>query len=294
MNSYKSIKKTTKNNAVGLIVGLIVLVLVFLYNSDMNFSTKLDLPQQLEQCDVIVHYIDVGQGDSTFVQLPDGRSMLIDAGENDYGDTVVDYIKSSGEDYLDFVVATHPHSDHIGGMDDVIDEFDVGAFYMPDCSHNTVTFESMLDSLSEKEIKPVKAESGVVICNDDNLRIEILSPVTTYDDLNNYSAVVKLTYGNKSFLFMGDAEQYAENLISADVSADVIKVGHHGSSTSTGEEFFNRVNPTFAVISSGENNDYGHPHKEVLDRLKESNIKIFRTDTDGTVVIGTDGENLFY
>ncbi|MBQ7900401.1 MAG: MBL fold metallo-hydrolase [Clostridia bacterium] len=246
-------------------------------------------------CDVIVHYIDVGQGDSIFVQLPDGKSMLIDAGTNDSDDVVCDYIDNMGEDFLDYVVATHPHADHIGGMDGVIDTFDIGKFYMPDVQSNTKTFESMLDSLDDKNVKTEVARAGVVICDEGNLKIQIFSPTEAYyDETNDYSAVVKLTYGETDFLFAGDAQEYAESKITADVSADVLKVGHHGSKTSTSDSFLERVNPSLAVISSGKDNEYGHPHKEVTDRLRSRGIKIFRTDTSGTVVMGSDGENIEY
>ena len=221
--------------------------------------------------------------------------MLIDAGTNDSVATVCDYIDAIGEDTLDYVIATHPHADHIGGMDGVLDEFDVGTFYMPDVQSNTRTFESMLDSLETSDAKVIKAEAGVVVCEEDNLKIQLIAPTEDYyDEINDYSAVVKLTYGETDFLFMGDAEKYAENKITADVSADVLKVGHHGSDTSSGEKFLKRVNPSCAVISAGRDNDYGHPHREVIDRLNKRNIKIFRTDLLGTVVIGSDGENIEY
>ena len=253
------------------------------------------LADNISACELRVHYIDVGQGDCIFAELPGGRSMLIDAGTNDSVATVCDYIDAIGEDTLDYVIATHPHADHIGGMDGVLDEFDVGTFYMPDVQSNTRTFESMLDSLETSDAKVIKAEAGVVVCEEDNLKIQLIAPTEDYyDEINDYSAVVKLTYGETDFLFMGDAEKYAENKITADVSADVLKVGHHGSDTSSGEKFLKRVNPSCAVISAGRDNDYGHPHREVIDRLNKRNIKIFRTDLLGTVVIGSDGENIEY
>ena len=253
------------------------------------------IADNISACELRVHYIDVGQGDCIFAELPSGKSMLIDAGTNDSVATVCDYIDAIGEDTLDYVIATHPHADHIGGMDGVLDEFDVGTFYMPDVQSNTRTFVSMLDSLETSDAKVIKAEAGVVVCEEDNLKIQLIAPTEDYyDEVNDYSAVVKLTYGETDFLFMGDAEKYAENKITADVSADVLKVGHHGSDTSSGEKFLKRVNPSCAVISAGRDNDYGHPHREVIDRLNKRNIKIFRTDLLGTVVIGSDGENIEY
>ena len=286
--------KVKNNNTLRIAFFAVVIIIALVY-SFIEKSQKQNNPDWADNCDVIVHYIDVGQGDSIFVKLPDGKSMLIDAGENDQGGKVIDYIKSTGEDYLDYVVATHPHSDHIGGMDDVINSVDIGTFYMPDCTTSTVTYESMIDALENNNVKVKQAKSGVVICDYADVKIEILSPTEdSYDDLNNYSAVVKLTYKNKSFLFMGDAETYVEKLITSDVSADVIKLGHHGSSTSSGAKFLNRVNPDMAVISCGKDNEYGHPHKEIIKRLEKLEITAFRTDEKGSIIIGTDGEKIYY
>ena len=272
------------------LLAVVILLLVFCTACD-----NADQPtENANQYGVSVHFIDVGQGDSIFIGLPDNKSMLIDAGENTCGDTVIDYILSTGEDRLDYVVATHPHSDHIGGMTKVINKFEIGTFYMPDCSHTTKTFENMLDALIQNQVDTQIARKGVTICNDGNVKIEILSPAAnTFDDLNNYSAVVKLTYGDVSYLFTGDAETDAENLITDDVSADVLKVGHHGSATSTGMAFLKRVNPQIAVISSGADNSYGHPDFKVVQRLENYGVKIFRTDTDGTVIISTDGKDIY-
>ncbi len=286
-------KKKSKKTPFSLL-GIIVVALVLFYNSDWKLPPKSNVENLPESCEVIAHYIDVGQGDSAFIELPNGKCMLIDAGENEYGVTVCNYIRKMGKSYIDYVVATHPHSDHVGGMDDVIKEFEIGEFYMPDCTNNTKTFESMVDCLLQKDITAHIAQQGVVIADEGDLKIEIVSPNGDYDDLNNYSAVVKLTYGRVSYLFTGDAETYAENRISADVSAQVLKVGHHGSETSTGARFLKRVNPQVAVISVGKQNEYGHPHSQVVQRLMDHGAQILRTDRDGTVVVATDGKQIYY
>ncbi len=278
-----------------LSAGILAIILsLFGITSDTD---KLDYQKKSLALDspLCVHYIDAGQGDSIFVKLPNGETLLIDAGDNEAGVDVVGYLKDLKVNKIDYLVATHPHSDHIGGMDDVINKFDVKAMYMPKVSHNTVTFSSLLDAIEEKDVKLKVAKAGVNILKEENLSIDILSPDDrTYEDMNNYSAVLKITYGNTGFLFMGDAEKEIENKLKSNLKSDVIKVGHHGSDTSTGEKFLKKVSPEVAVISVGEENDYGHPHDKVVERLKKHNIKIFRTDYDGTVVIGSDGEKIVY
>ena len=278
-----------------LLAGLVAVLLSLFgitadtYSSDyQKNSLALDSP-------LCVHYIDVGQGDSIYVKLPNGENLLIDAGDNDAGVNVTGYLKDLRVKKIDYLVATHPHSDHIGGMDDVINKFDVKTMYMPKVSHNTATFSSLLDAIEENDVKLTEAKAGVNILKEENLSVDILSPDSrTYEDMNNYSAVLKITYGDTGFLFTGDAEKEAENKLKSNLKSNVIKVGHHGSDTSTGEKFLQKVSPEVAVISVGENNDYSHPHSEVVSRLKKHNINIFRTDYDGTVVIGSDGEKIVY
>ena len=275
-----------------LITILIAVFVILIFNFIKLYYTN-ETPDKFKDCDVLVHFIDVGQGDSVFAQLPNGETMLIDAGENGYD--VVDYISSYGEDTLDYVIATHPHSDHIGGMTDVINTFEVKKFFMPDASNNTASFENMLDALIFRDVNAQYIKAGDVICNKDGLKIEVLSPGKNgFDDLNDMSAVVKLTYKNKSFLFTGDAEKNAEKQIKGNVKADVLKVGHHGSDTSTGKAFLDKVDPDVAVISVGEDNDYNHPDNRVIKRLESKNITIFRTDISGDILIGTDGEKIIY
>ncbi len=237
-----------------------------------------------------VSYIDVGQGDSEFIELPNGETLLIDAGTNETGKNVVSYIQSLGYTSIDYVVGTHPHEDHIGGLDDVINTFDIGSVYMPKAVANTKTFEDVLDAIDSKGLTINTAKAGVTIIDSDGLSVKMLAPVSeTYDNTNNYSAVIRIIYGDTSFLFTGDAEELAEKEITTDVSADVLKAGHHGSSTSSSEDFLDRVSPSIAVISCGKDNSYGHPHRETIAKFNERGINYYRTDELGTIVITSDG-----
>ena len=242
---------------------------------------------------LVSHYIDVGQGDSEFIELPDGTTMLIDAGTADYGDTVVDYIQNLGYSKIDYLVGTHPHADHIGGMQKVVKSFDIGTVYMPKASTNTKTYENLLTEIKNKGLKIKTAKAGVSIISDNDLNIDILAPNSSeYDEINNYSAVIKITYKDNKFLYMGDAEKLSEDEIKADVSADVIKIGHHGSTSSSSKNFVQKVTPEYAVICVGEGNTYGHPKDSIIKRWEKIGAKILRTDNDGSITITSDGENI--
>lgn len=242
-----------------------------------------------------VHFIDVGQADSIFIELPEGKTMLVDAGGNSDGEKVCDYIRSCGGGKIDYLVGTHPHADHIGGMDDVIREFEIGEFYMPKVSANTKTFEDVLDAAAEKEMKIKTAKAGKYIFETESASCRILSPAEEkYSGLNEYSAVLMLSCGNVNFLLTGDAEAENEYAISGNIGADVLKVAHHGSSSSSTEAFLKRVNPDYAVISVGADNKYSHPSDEVVKRLSQCGAKILRTDVNGDIIIETDGENILY
>lgn len=240
-----------------------------------------------------VSFIDVGQGDSEFIELPNGETMLIDAGTNETGKNVVDYIKSLGYTSINYVVGTHPHEDHIGGLDDVIKTFDIGSIYMPKVTADTKTFEDVLDAAESKNLIINTAKSGVSIMDTEDLSVKFLAPtLDSYENTNDYSAVVKVVYGDTSYLFTGDAEEFSENLITDDVNADVLKVGHHGSSTSTSTEFLKKVSPSSAVISCGKGNSYGHPHSETLQKLADMGTAVYRTDELGTIVSVSDGKTI--
>lgn len=238
-----------------------------------------------------VHFIDVGQGDSILAES-DGHFMLVDAGENDQADTVVRYLKQAGVTSLDYVIGTHPHSDHIGGLDKVIDEFTVGKIILPPVEHTSRTFEDVLNAISNKGLKITKPVPGDSYSLGD-ASFTVVAPVSDYgNDLNNWSVGIRLTYGSNSFLMCGDAESRAEaDMLGSGelLSADVLKAGHHGSSTSTSDAFLKKVSPSYVVIQCGKDNSYGHPHKETMEKLKKAGCQVFSTDEDGTAVASSDG-----
>jgi len=240
-----------------------------------------------------VHFIDVGQGDSILIQSPHNKYMLIDAAENSSGDTVVSYLKKEGVEKIDVLIGTHPDGDHIGGIDKVVVSFDIGTVYMPRVSKNTRTFSDVLKGLKKKKLKIDKPVAGEDINFDSPIKVKILAPNSEkYDDTNNYSIVLKVSYGKTSFLLTGDAEDVSEEEMlkkGYDLKADVLKVGHHASKSSTTPKFLNAVSPKYAVISVGKGNKYGHPGKKTIKRLKDRNIEIYRTDKDGTVIFKSDG-----
>ena len=260
----------------------------------IHFLHSIEFPEESSHLNstrnLTVHFIDVGQAASTLILLPNGENMLIDGGEERHANSIIDYMKSHDVTSIDYLIATHPHDDHIGGLPSIIDEFDIHNIYMPLVTHTTVSFENFVTSFQNKGLLANEAKDGVNILSIPDLNVDIISP-TRFDDknLNNHSVVIKLTFGSTSFLFMADAEAEAESLITANVSADVLKVGHHGSDTSTTDEFLRRVSPSYAVITAG-NNTYGHPSDEVLARLYIEEIEVYRTDKVGTITFTSDGE----
>ena len=241
---------------------------------------------------VRVHVLDVGQGDSIFLEVK-GTTMLIDAGNAKDGEDIIAYIQRLGYEKLDIVVATHPHADHIGGMAEVLEAFDVGQIYMPKVAHDSKTFENLLETIEEKGLTIQTAQAGKQLLSGEGLSAEIISPkFNEYSSLNNYSAVVKLIFENTSFLFMGDAESEVEDELEG-ITADFLKVAHHGSSTSSSLAFLTRVSPQIAVISVGEGNSYGHPNQETLDNLAQVGAEVFLTMDEGTLVFDSDGASIW-
>lgn len=244
---------------------------------------------------LLVHFIDVGQGDSILIQS-NNKNILIDSGLPEKRNKLKSYLKKMNTKNFEYVFATHPHDDHIGGMPTVINNFKIKHFYAPKVVTNTPSFFSMVKALKKKNLKiiPAKAYRKIIINN--NFFIEILAPNSDkYEDMNDYSIVLKLTYYNTKFLFTGDAQALSENEIlseNIDLSCDVLKVGHHGSKTSSSMNFLRKVNPHIAVISCGAGNNYGHPHIETLNKLESLNCKIYRTDLNGNIIIKSDGNKL--
>ena len=242
-----------------------------------------------------VHFIDVGQGDAVLIQTPQDRVMLIDAGSANAGEAVLRYLDERGISQIDLVVGTHPHEDHIGGLIAVLENLPVGKVIDSGKIHTSKSYEKYLALIDEKKIPFEIGRAGKEIALDPSVTLKILHPGPDIEDsnVNNSSVVVQLSYGEVDFLFTGDAELEAESEILARgyccTEVTVLKVGHHGSSSSTSEDFLRAVAPEIAVISLGRDNPYGHPHEETLDRLAAAGAKIFRTDLAGSIVITTDG-----
>lgn len=275
-----------------ILVLVVILSLSFAACSSESSSKKAPISTGNE---LKVHFIDVGQGDSILVQFKD-KNLLIDAGPRSSSNDLLKYLKGINLTKLDYVVATHPHEDHIGGMPEIIKNFEIGEFYAPKKQASTKIFQTMVEDLKKKNHKINVAKAGVSLDMDSDISVKMIAPNSSdYENVNNYSAVIKVTYKDTSFLFTGDAEKLSEKEIlqkKYDIKADVLKLGHHGSSTSSSKEFLDKVNPKIAVASLGKNNDYGHPHKEIIKAMKDRKISFYRTDELGTIVLKSDGKNI--
>ena len=235
-----------------------------------------------------VHFIDVGQGDAILITAPDGKTALIDGGETDSG--VVQYLKNQGVQKIDLMIATHPHSDHIGGLVQVLRTMPVAKVVTNGQPHTTKTYENFLDGIASAKAEYVEVKRGDTIALG-GLTFDVLSPTSTSGDMNNNSVVLKLAFGKTTFLFMGDAQKEAEASIlaaSIPVKADILKVGHHGSRTSSTPSFLAQVKPTVAVYSAGIGNSYGHPHPETIAALTAVGAQIYGTDVNGTIIVTAD------
>lgn len=236
-----------------------------------------------------IYYFDVGQADSIFINNND-YTMLIDAGNNSDGENIVKFLKEKNISDIDVVVGTHPHEDHIGGLDDVIKSFEIGKIYMPDAISTSDTINDVLDIIEEKDYSvniPIVDE----VFNLHDMKFKVIHTGTDEKDLNDSSIVLRLDFGSTSYLFTGDISTSVErDLLDKDIKVDVLKVAHHGSNYSSSGKFIEKVNPKYAIISVGYNNKYDHPSKEILERLKNSNV--YRTDKDGTIKLSSDGKSI--
>jgi competence protein ComEC len=262
---------------------LLLLISVFLSAFSLAFAYSTDLT---------IHFIDVGQGDSILIQTP-AQHLLIDGGERSAGPTVVNYLRGQGVKALDLVISTHPHSDHIGGLIDVLKAFPVKEVIDPAIIHTTKTFEEYLTLIEQKNIIFTEGRAGLSRELGDGIFMALLHPYKPSDaHLNDASVVTRLEYNQVSLLFTGDAEIISEReMISrgADLRSTILKVGHHGSSSSTSPAFLDAVNPVAAVIMVGAENKYNHPHTEIINRLQKTGVDVYRTDLNGTIIVQTDG-----
>lgn len=277
---------------------IFIIISSFVYIAIKHSNLKImqtNIQNKINNNSCIVHFIDVGQGDCIFIQV-NNKNILIDGGPNTSEKKVKTYLKNLGIKNINYLIATHPHEDHIGGLDVILKNFKVESVYAPKIITTTTDFKDIIFELNKESKRINIAEKGLTINLDDRSYLNFLSPEDKkYDNINNYSTVIKLNYGNISFLFTGDSEILIENMLLSsnnNLSADILKVGHHGSKTSTSKEFLKKVAPKYAVISCGMGNDYGHPDKQVLNLLKLQGIESYRTDTDGTILIYTNGEDV--
>lgn len=292
MNGKKLNKSLNK-----IIVILFVLIGGVIINDkvgDISFAFKEENNEIIDNSSLEIYFFDVGQADSILIKNND-NSMLIDAGNNEDGENLVNYLKDELKlNDIDIVIGTHPHEDHIGGLDNIIDNFDIGKIYLPDATTTSKTFSDVLDSIENKNYSvsiPIEDE----VFDLGNMKFKVIYVGSDESDLNNTSIVLRMSFGNTVYLFTGDATSKTENnILDKEIEADVLKVGHHGSSYSTTNDFLDKVNPKYAIIQVGENNSYGHPNDDILEKLKTRNIKVYRTDLDGTIKLISDGTKISF
>lgn len=242
-----------------------------------------------------VRYIDVGQADAALISC-DGKHMLVDGGNRGDSDIIHTVLKNENISYLDYVVCTHAHEDHVGGLPAALNFSDVGAVYCSVDSYDSDVFRTFVEYTEKQELAVEIPEIGHTV-QLGSADVVFIGPADDFEDTNNQSLIIKVLYGNTSFLFTGDAELDSETALldrNTDVSCDVLNVAHHGSSTSSGYRFLYEADPEYAVISVGKDNSYGHPHEEVLSRLEDADITVYRTDIYGDIIAYSDGENISF
>lgn len=281
------IKRLNKKYLACLLLFILCSMLFFTacFSAGINSSIIND-----DELTVIV--FDVGQADCIYIHTPQNENILIDTANNSDGQEITDTLYILGVAHIDYLFLTHPHADHIGGADDIIENFDIGSIYMPKVYQDTQTYKDVLNAAKNKGIKIQAAKPQVIYLS--AAVINMIAPIEeNYDELNAYSIVLKLTYKDFDMLFTGDLPKEEEtDLLGYDLRADVLKVAHHGSNYSTSESFLQKVGCKYAVISVGKDNSYGHPHEETLELLENYHVKIFRTDLQGNIIITSDGEEI--
>ncbi|XZM62224.1 ComEC/Rec2 family competence protein [Clostridium perfringens] len=280
-----------KKKIISSIIGIIVVLLAGYFGIDLTQDSKVPKDSEL-----MISYMDVGQGDAAYIKV-NGNDILIDAGPRSNSKELLEQLKAKNIDDFELVIATHPHEDHIGGMVDVFKEYEVKAFYSPKITHTTKTYENLVKAVKDDGLKTKELKGGMVIDLGEGAKFEVFTPQKSeYEELNDYSPIMKLSFGDTSYLFTGDAEKLAEEEALAkyktSLDSDVIKFGHHGSSSSSSNAFIEAVSPKYGIISCAKDNKYGHPHRETLDIIKKYNIKTFRTDTDGEIILTSDGKSI--
>lgn len=280
-----------KKKIISSIIGIIVVLLAGYFGIDLTQDSKVPKDSQL-----MISYMDVGQGDAAYIKV-NGNDILIDAGPRSNSKELLEQLKAKNIDDFELVIATHPHEDHIGGMVDVFKEYEVKAFYSPKITHTTKTYENLVKAVKDEGLKTKELKSGMAIDLGEGAKFEVFTPQKSeYEELNDYSPIMKLSFGDTSYLFTGDAEKLAEEEALAkyktSLDSDVIKFGHHGSSSSSSDAFIEAVSPKYGMISCAKDNKYGHPHRETLDIIKKYNIKTFRTDIDGEIILTSDGKSI--
>lgn len=279
------------------IIALLLILIFGLYgmfadeiNIHLGLTEAKEVFQEVES-NLKVYYLDVGQADAILIQNQT-ETMLIDAGNNEDGEFLVDYFDSLGIQNFKYVVGTHPHEDHIGGLDDIINHYNIDTILLPDAITTTKTFEEVLDAIDTKNMTYTVPHIDDTFSLGEAM-VRVIYTGTDTSDLNNTSIVLKLTFGSISFLFTGDATSVVEEkILDKNIQSDVLKVGHHGSKYSSTNEFLDKVNPKYAIISVGKDNSYGHPANQTIQKLKKRNIETLRTDELGTILLTSDGTNI--
>lgn len=299
-------RKKNKNNINGksvlsVIIVVILVIFGYLYKDKIGDLVNEYIGDNTANLSgkLAVHFIDVGQGDSILIQNPDNEFILIDTGEKDQYEKLSSYLGHYNVKTLKYAIFTHPHSDHIGSADKIVKNYNIENIIMPEVYHDTKTFERLIDEIENKNLEITRAIPGDIY-HFGEAEFIILAPNSEkYKSMNNYSVVIKLIYGSNSFLFTGDMEKESENEVikycqnnNMSLSADVLKVAHHGSSTSSQSNFLKQINPIFAVIMCGSDNNYNHPNLKTVERIESTGAEVLRTDLEGDIIIISNGKNV--